>query len=153
MAVSELGSRVHAHGTRRARELMSDTQPHVRPPLKLTSKWTPSFTADDMRAYLQGAPESSLGPTLSGEPPAVESMEFVTCKELTDRIKVYIGPDDDALVCYVVLRGPFLLPMISMPPGANPGPHFSERVIEIYDASTGDLLVSGVGLFKPRPGD
>src|SRR5690349_22113054 len=124
---------------------MSDTQLHRRPPLKLTSKWTPSFTADDMRAYLQGAPECSLGPTLSEQPPTIESVEFVTCKELTDRIKVYIGPDDDALVCYVVLRGPFLLALMSLPPGANPGPHFSERVLEIYDASTGTLLVSGVG--------
>lgn len=132
---------------------MANTQPHVRPPLKLTSKWTPSFTADDMKAYLQGAPECSLGPTLSGEPPTVESVEFVTCKELTDRIKVYIGPDDDALVCYVVLRGPFLLSMMSLPPGADPGPHFSERVIEIYDASTGRLLVSGVGPSRRRPGD
>ena len=132
---------------------MSDTQPPRRPALKLTSKWTPSFTADDMKAYLQGASECSLGPTLSGEPPTVESVEFVTCKELTDRVKVYIGPDDDALVCHVVLRGPFHLAMISMPPGANPGPHFSERVVEIYDAGTGDLLVSGAGLFKPRPGD
>jgi hypothetical protein len=94
-----------------------------------------------------------LGPTLSEEPPTVESVEFVTCKELTDRIKVYIGPDDDALVCYVVLRGPFLLTMISLPPGADPGPHFSERVIEIYDASTGNLLVSGVGPPRQRPGD
>ncbi len=133
--------------------MMSDTQPHGRPALKLTSKWTPAFTADDMKAYLQGAPSCSLGPTLAGEPPIVESVEFVTCKELTDRIKVYIGPDDDALVCYVVLRGPFLLAMMSLPPGAVPGPHFSERVIEIYDASTGDLLVSGVGSSRRRPGD
>jgi hypothetical protein len=138
---------------RKARELMPDTQPHSRPALKLTSKWTPSFTADDMVAYLQGAPSCSLGPTLSEEPPTVESVEFVTCKELTDRIKVYIGPDDDALVCYVVLRGPFLLTMISLPPGADPGPHPSERVIEIYDASTGNLLVSGVGPPRQRPGD
>ena len=132
---------------------MANTQPHVRPPLKLTSKWTPSFTADDMTAYLQGAPECRLGPTLSGEPPTVESVEFVTCKELTDRIKVYIGPDDDALVCYVVLRGPFLLSMMSLLPGADPGPHFSQTVEEIYDAGTVRLLVSGAGPSRRRPGD
>src|SRR6185437_2281800 len=77
--------------TRKAREMMADTQPHGRPALKLTSKWTPAFTADDMKAYLQGAPECSLGPTLSGEPPIVEAVEFVTSKELTDRLKVYIA--------------------------------------------------------------
>ena len=133
---------------------MADTQPHGRPALKLTSKWTPAFTADDMTAYLQGAPECSLGPTLSGEPPIVEAVEFVTSKELTDRLKVYIGPDDDALVCYVVLRGPFNLTMISLPPGYHhPGPHISQTVEEIYDASTGRLLVSGVGPSRRRPGD
>ncbi len=131
---------------------MSSTQPHGRPALKLTSKWIPAFTADDMKAYLQGAPSCSLGPTLSGQPPIVESVEFVTCKELTDRLNVYIGLADDALACYVVLRGPFNLTMISLPPGHHPGPHFCEIVEEIYDASTGRLLVAAAGSFKPRPG-
>ena len=104
-----------------------------------------------MTAYLQGAPSCGLGPTLSGQPPTVESVEFVGCKVLTDRLNVYIGLADDALVCYVVLRGPFNLAMMSLPPGAHPGPHFSETVEEIYDASTGRLLVEAAGSFKPRP--
>jgi hypothetical protein len=131
---------------------MSSTLPHGRPALKVDSSQVPAFTVEDMTAYLQGAPSCSLGPTLSGEPPTVESLEFVGCKKLTDRLHVFIGWDDDALVCYVVLRGPFLLTNISLPPGHPGGPAFSEKVEEIYDASTGRLLVTGLGS-KRRPGD
>ncbi|HEX9036119.1 MAG TPA: hypothetical protein VF808_03925 [Ktedonobacterales bacterium] len=105
-----------------------------------------------MTAYLQGAPSSSFGPTLSGEPPTIETLEFAECKKLTDRLHLWIGLADDAPVCYVVLRGPFLLRNISLPPGHPGGPAYSELVTEIYDASTGQLLVSCVGDGKPRPG-
>jgi hypothetical protein len=107
-----------------------------------------------MTAYLQGAPSCWLGPTLSGEPPTVVSVEFAGCKELTDRLHVYIGLADDAPVCYVVLRGPFLLSNISYPPGTHHLPPYSETEEEIYDASTGRLLVAAAGSFKSwrKPG-
>jgi hypothetical protein len=134
--------------------MMPNTQPFGRPSpgLKLNPSQAPAFTAEDMKAYLQGAPSCSFGPTLSGQPPTVESVEFVGCKELTDRFNVSIGLADDALVCYVVLRGPFHMRMVSRAPGNRGGPDFSERVEEIYDASTGRLLVAAAGSFKPRPG-
>lgn len=133
---------------------MSSTQPHGRPALKRHPSQVPAFTAEDMKAYLQGAPSCSLGPTLSGQPPTVESVEFVGCKELTDRLNVYIGLADGAPVCYVVLRGPFLLSGISYPPGGHHLPPFSETEEEIYDASTGRLLVAAAGSFKSwrKPG-
>jgi hypothetical protein len=89
---------------------MSGTQLPGRPALKLTSDRKPAFTAVDMTAYLQGAPRCSLGPTLSGEPPTVESVEFATVKELRERLHVSIGSSDGAPVCYVVLRGQLLSP-------------------------------------------
>jgi hypothetical protein len=133
---------------------MSGTQPQGRPALKLTPHQVPAFTAEDMKAYLPGAPCCSLGPTLSGQPPTVESVEFASCKELRDRLHVYIGPDDDALVCYVVLRGPFNLTGVSFAPGGHHLPPFSETEEEIYDASTGRLLVAAAGSFKSwrKPG-
>ncbi len=131
---------------------MSSTQPHGRPALKVDPSQVPAFTAEDMKAYLQGAPSCSLGPTLSGQPPTVESVEFVGCKELTARLHVFIGWDDDALVCHVVLRGPFNLTGISTPPGHHPGPYVCETVQEIYDARTGRLLVKGAGPPGRRPG-
>jgi NarL family two-component system response regulator LiaR len=133
-------------------EVAPGSKPQVRPALKLNPGQVPAFTVEDMRAYLQGAPSCALGPTLSGEPPTVESVEFVSCKELRDRLHVHIGWDDDALVCFVVLRGPFNPTMMSRPPGSRPGSRYCERVGEIYDASTGRLLVTGAGAFKQRPG-
>jgi hypothetical protein len=132
---------------------MSGTQPPGRPALKLTPGQVPAFTTEDMTAYLQGAPECSLGPTLSGEPPTVETVEFATYKELRNRLNVFVGLDDDALACFVVLRGPFHLAQISFPPGKVVyGIPWCNIVGEIYDASTGRLLVKGVGAFKSRPG-
>jgi hypothetical protein len=132
---------------------MSDAQPPERPALKLTPGQVPAFTAEDMKAYLQGAPECSLGPTLSGEPPTVESVEFASVKELRERLHVYIGPSDDALACFVVLRGPFHLTRISLPPGKVVyGIPWCNTVGEIYDAITGRRLCASVNAFKPRPG-
>ena len=131
---------------------MSDTTSQERPPLKLTPSQLPAFTAEDMTTYLQGAARCSLGPTLSGQPPTVQSVEFVGCKDLTNRLNVYIGPEDDALVCYIVLRGPFSLRMMSRAPGDRRGPPICETVEEIYDASTGRLLVAAADSFKPRQG-
>ncbi len=97
-----------------------------------------------MTSYLQSVPASAGGPTLSGDPPTIETLEFVGCKELTKRLNLYIGLADDALVCYVVLRGPFHLTQMSLPPGATPGARICQRVLEIYDASTGRFLLWGV---------
>ena len=128
---------------------MSDTQPRGRSALKLTLNKVPAFTVEDMKVYLQSLPSCAGGPTLSGQPPTIETLEFVGCKELTDRLNLFIGLPDDALVCYVVLRGPFRLTLMSYPPGAVQGIPVSETVEEIYDASTGDLLVWGTGPSKP----
>ncbi|MGH2485822.1 MAG: hypothetical protein ACRDHE_07420 [Ktedonobacterales bacterium] len=132
--------------------MMSDTQPLDRPALRLHEGQVPAFTVQDMTTYLHGAPCSSFGPTFSGDPPTIETLEFVGCEELTGRLNLWIGLTDDAPVCYVVLRGPFVLRSISLPPGHPGGPAYSETVFEIYDASTGRLIVKGVGDGKPRPG-
>lgn len=132
---------------------MSGTQLPGRPALKLIPGQVPAFTAEDMKAYLHGAPECSLGPTLSGEPSTVESVEFASVKELRERLHAWIGPEDDALVCFVVLRGPFHLTMISRAPGTvSYGIPWCNSVGEIYDAITGRLLCASVNAFKSRPG-
>jgi hypothetical protein len=128
---------------------MSGTRPRGRSALKLTPNKVPAFTLEDMKAYLQSAPSCTGGPTLSGRPPTIDTLEFVGRKELTDHLNLIIGPPDDALVCYVVLRGPFRLTLMSYPPGAVQGIPVSETVEEMYDARTGDLLVWGTGLSKP----
>lgn len=87
---------------------MPGTRPHGRPALKLNPSRVLASTADDMKSDLHGAPSCSLGPTLSGQPPVVESVNFVTWKELAGRLHESIRLADDALIRYVVLRGPYL---------------------------------------------
>ncbi len=132
---------------------MSGTQHCGRSALKLTPNKVPAFTLEDMKTYLQSAPSCSGGPTLSGQPPTIETLEFVGCKELTDRLNLFIGLPDDALVCYVVLRGPFQLTMLSYPPGAVQGYQFLRQskkftmraqVICLYGALA-HLLISAEG--------
>ncbi len=59
----------------------------------------------------------SWGPTLFGQPPAVQSLEFVGCKGLTDHLQAYIGLADDTPACYVVVRRRFNMSMTSLTPG------------------------------------
>jgi hypothetical protein len=103
-----------------------------------------------MRSYPQSAPLSAGGPTPSGDRPTIETLEFVGCKELTDRLNLFIGLPDDALVYYVVLRGPFWMTNVSYPPGSHHGVGVSQTVQEIYDAGTGRLLVWGAGPTKSK---
>jgi hypothetical protein len=96
-----------------------------------------------------------VGPTLSGEIPTIETLEFVTSGELRARIETAIGLPDDALVCYAVIRGPFLATRISLPPGRGrigPTP-MAGAIGETYDARTGRLLVSRGVPHKHRAGD
>jgi hypothetical protein len=48
---------------------------------------------------------------------------------------------DDYLICYVELRGPFLLSGMSLPPGVKPP--IVQTAFEVFDAHTGNLLVFG----------
>ncbi len=118
-------------------------------PLELTSNGVPAFTLEDMREYLQSTPSCALGPTVTGQPPTIETVEFVRCRELTDRLHLYFGLADDALVCYVVLRGPFYPAGVSYAAGSQHVAGVCNRAQEIYDAQTGRLLLIGAG--PPRP--
>ena len=122
--------------------------PHGRAPLKLTTNTFPAFTLDDVREFLLSAPRSAGGPTVSGQLPTIETLEFVRCKELSDRLRLSIGLADDALVCYVVLRGPFQLTGMSFPPGVFRGIPIAQTVQEFYDANTGRMLMWGSGLSR-----
>ncbi|HLG65101.1 MAG TPA: hypothetical protein VKY19_24420 [Ktedonosporobacter sp.] len=101
------------------------------------------FTAADVRAYFQAhptPPQMSLAP---GHTAKILSIDFITSKEASQRMKgESVGLPDNALVCYVQLSGPFLLGMISRPPGTKPIPP-SDTATVVFDAQTGNILVSG----------
>jgi hypothetical protein len=81
------------------------------------------------------------GPTVSGATPEVTSVEFITAKEASQRLKdLSIGLDDNAQVCYVEWAGPFNLAYASAPPHATPLPPAAIGV-ELFDAESGNLLL------------
>jgi outer membrane protein assembly factor BamB len=106
-------------------------------------KGIPAFTTADVEHYIQ-ANGFAGGPTVSGAPPTILKILFVSSKQASDLMHgESTGLPDDALVCYVELRGPFNPVMISEPPGAS-GPQKPVEIgEEVFDAETGNLLVWG----------
>lgn len=97
----------------------------------------PCFTVDDVKAYIKTHAIPRAG-TVSGKPAKILSIDFITSKEASERMKGdSIGLADNAPVCYVELYGPFITG--SVPYGAKP--LVSNRGVEIFDARTGRLLV------------
>ena len=111
-------------------------------PLSLTSAPADKacFTVDDVKEYVttHAIPQAGV---ISDKPAKILSIEFITGKEASERMKGdSVGVEDNAPVCYVVLYGPFQ--MGSVPPGAKP--LVSDRGFEIFDGRTGRLLVWGL---------
>jgi hypothetical protein len=58
----------------------------------------------------------------------------------------FIGVPDREMVCYVVLRGPFVLTNISIPPGMEMREiPIAETVVQGFDTRAGNLLIWGTG--------
>jgi hypothetical protein len=95
----------------------------------------PSFTADDVRAFLQvGGFPGADGPF------KILKILFITSGEVCERLRGEgTGLEADALVCFVEVQGTFY--PFSYPPGVHPKP--SPYGYEVFDAQTGNLLVFG----------
>jgi hypothetical protein len=97
---------------------------------------TPSFTEQDVRAYLQTHQE--LIPAPHAPPTTVTLVQFMTSAEASQRMDgESIGLADDAIVCFVELSGEFM--PYSVPPGVTP--HLSSVGILVLDAHSGNILV------------
>ncbi len=98
------------------------------------------FTIQDANAYVSSHPFPS-GPTITGVSPTIVSTSFITTKEANARMHgEHTGLSDTALVCYVVLKGPFTMTNVSRPYGAKALPPTNVGV-EVFDAQTGNLLM------------
>jgi hypothetical protein len=114
---------------------------------------TPGFTESGVRAYF-ATHFFSLGRTPSGGHPPISSVQFIT-REQAEAAMNGDSLDQVApghIVCYVTFAGPIVASGIGGPPrlvtpGQTPVPHKPETFTSgymVFDATTGDLLVSGV---------
>lgn len=100
---------------------------------------TPSFTEQDVRAYVRAHPESLMTDP-HAPPPIVTRVQFMTSREVS--VLTHGEPTglaDDAIVCYVALSGTFL--PYSVPYGVTAHPYHSEVVV--FDAHDGNILFYG----------
>ncbi len=104
------------------------------------------ITEEDIRAYFT-THEFMLGPTVSGEPPTVVDVKFMTSKACSDMLYTWITSVDSRPICYVKLRGPFLFARRGPPPrdGERRPASTVEYGEEVFDAVSGNLLMCSPG--------
>lgn len=99
-----------------------------------------ALTKTDVLQYVK-ANGYSGGPVVSGSHLVVEKVLFITSEQASALLNdESIGRANDTIVCFVQLRGPFLIEGIDVPYGvSNPNPTI-QRGYEIFDTHTGNLL-------------
>lgn len=114
--------------------------PAIQPRASLASATGPHFTEADVRAYIT---THRPGFTIPGTPnPVVISVQFMTAKQVSAQLQgESMGVPDDTLLCLVRVLGEFRNTYV--PLGATPKT-FTHGVM-IFDAHTGNLLISSVG--------
>lgn len=83
----------------------------------------------------------------------VESVEFITAREVTVRLQgASTGLPDDQRVAFVIIRGPIYF---TGPPRVTRTPVAFDTAYALFDATTGNLLMSGTltkSKEQPQPG-
>ena len=123
--------------------------PHIKGNGSNTTS-SPTFTEEDVRQFIaqNGMPNGIK--TTTGLPPTVSQVLFSTAKQVSSLMKTSISRPDNALVCYVVVRGPFIV-NLSMPAGTDQQENTSSsttsnspaiiKVEMVFDGYTGNLLL------------
>jgi hypothetical protein len=104
----------------------------IRPTQPTTDPASPAFTPQDVADYFNahGAPYA-----LRGTPLTIESVQFLSNRDVEARFNTTIAHPDDALMCQVTLRGSFLAPA----PGGLPHTQYPVEY-RVFDAHTGNEL-------------
>jgi hypothetical protein len=83
-----------------------------------------------------------VGPTVSGGLPKIMAIQLMTSRNASKVMGgEYVGPSDDALVYYVLLKGPFIPEFVITVAGVDPG--IADTMDEVFDAYTGNQLLWG----------
>ena len=95
------------------------------------------FTKDDVTQYIRTHRLAKTEGDISQL--QVESLEFITAKEVTSRLQaVSTGLPDDQRVAFAIIRGP-----LYFTGPARSKPVAFDRAYVLFDAATGNLLMSG----------
>jgi hypothetical protein len=139
----EPGTRPHPQGTP-ARPV---GLPAITPRGKGVGPMEAAFTADDVVRFVAVADGRSVSRRINAnKAPTVSKVEFITEAELKARTAGEgTGLPDDALLCYVELSGDFT---IVSPFGKSVN---VDTAIQVFDATTGNLMMSGAGAGKVMP--
>lgn len=118
--------------------------PAIHPRSVSSSPGTPSFTVDDVKAYISTASEPKLVP-VQGVHLTIEKVLFISSKEATQLMRGESpGLPDDALVCLALVKGPFYV-QVDYAPGTSPSTaSTASEIAEVFDAHTGNLLMWAV---------
>ena len=99
------------------------------------------LSVTDVQQYVLAYP-CPIGPTVSGGLPKIVVIQLMTSRNASRVMGgEYVGLPDDALVYYVLLKGPFIPENIITITGADIG--IADRMEEVFDAYTGNQLVWG----------
>lgn len=118
--------------------------PAIAPHLNLDSPGKPAFTADDLKFFISqhGSP---AGPLVKGAHLTFLKILFITSQEASTIMGgESTGLPGNALVCYVVIHGPFVMTNAHISPAAHiTQPPIVTTTEIVFDARTGNLLVWG----------
>ncbi len=115
-------------------------QPLGAPSIAPRNQCTPSFTVQDVLDYEHAHPFGNMRMASIGHP-KVTKVLFITSAQASQRLGgESIGLADDALVCFVELDGAY---RFSPPLGAGDVREHTGTMHEIFDAHTGNLIISG----------
>lgn len=117
--------------------------PAIVPSLHVTSNGTPAITKSDVIQYIN-ANGYAGGPVVSGGHVVIEKILFISAKQASALIRGESADrPDTTIVCYVQLRGPFIIEALDVPPGVTNQVPPVLRGYEIFDAYTGNQLQWG----------
>lgn len=103
---------------------------------------TSLLTTADVAHYVTAYPFPG-GPMASGGVPTIIILQLMTSREASNLLGGEdIGLPDNAQVYFVVLRGPFVMENMHVPPGEQVPA--VDRGDEVFDAQTGNLLLWGI---------
>jgi len=102
-----------------------------------------AYTAAEVQESMSSHPIFQLAQPLQPGAGDVESVQFMTAQQASTLLHgEWIGRPDQAIVCYVVVKGPIVIDM-SPPDGALSGPIGpANEGIAVLDGQTGNLLLT-----------